>query len=146
MNSLHLSAAGERETVIKPVFSAPPEVVFGAFTKPDLVTQWLLGPPGWTMPVCQIDLMVGGAFRFVWRSPDGDEMGMGGVYREVTLPEGAYRTHRVVRRRLDRRSFCVIRTVARTPSHVEPAFRPRPRRQRRHDTVRSSARSPAARR
>jgi uncharacterized protein YndB with AHSA1/START domain len=39
------------------------------------------------MPVCEIDLKVGGAYRFVWRGPDGTEMGMGGVYREIVVPE-----------------------------------------------------------
>src|SRR5262249_54348419 len=49
--------------------------------------QWLLGPPGWTMPVCEIDLRVGGSFRYVWRNQDGREMGMRGVYREIKPPE-----------------------------------------------------------
>jgi uncharacterized protein YndB with AHSA1/START domain len=47
----------------------------------------MLGPPGWTMPVCEIDLRVGGAFRYVWRDQDGNDMGMGGVYREIVPPE-----------------------------------------------------------
>ncbi|MFY9582881.1 MAG: SRPBCC domain-containing protein [Candidatus Acidiferrales bacterium] len=45
-------------------------MVFDALTKPELVKQWLLGPPGWSMPVCEIDLRVGGAYRFLWRGPD----------------------------------------------------------------------------
>ena len=69
------------------VFAAPRRLVFDAWTKPELVRRWLLGPPGWTMPVCEIDLRVGGAYRFVWRGPDGTEMGMGGVHREITVPE-----------------------------------------------------------
>ena len=43
--------------------------------------------PGWTMPVCEIDLRVGGKYRHVWRNTDGREMGMGGVYREIAPPE-----------------------------------------------------------
>src|SRR5882762_7861832 len=61
--------------------------VFDAFTKPELVKRWLLGPPGWTMPVCEIDLRVGGAYRYVWRHADGREMGMGGIYREIVPQE-----------------------------------------------------------
>src|SRR5205085_2038734 len=69
-------------------FDAPRRVVWDAHTKPELVKRWLLGPPGWSMPVCQIDLHVGGKYRYVWRhDADGREMGLGGTYREVAAPE-----------------------------------------------------------
>jgi uncharacterized protein YndB with AHSA1/START domain len=68
-------------------FAAPPDLVFLAHTKPELVRRWLLGPPGWTMPVCEIDLRVDGRYRYVWRDPDGNEMGMGGVFQEIVPPE-----------------------------------------------------------
>jgi len=69
-------------------FDAPRTLVFNALTKPELVQRWLLGPPGWSMPVCEIDLKVGGAFRYVWRrDADGTDMGMGGVFREIVPPE-----------------------------------------------------------
>ncbi|MDQ3315459.1 MAG: SRPBCC family protein [Verrucomicrobiota bacterium] len=68
------------------VFDAPRDLVFDALTKPDLVKRWLLGPPGWSMPVCEIDLKVGGKYRYVWRNEDGREMGMGGTYREIVRP------------------------------------------------------------
>jgi uncharacterized protein YndB with AHSA1/START domain len=84
---LQLVARGEREIVITRVFNAPRELVFEAYTKPELLRRWLLGPDGWTMPVCDIDLRVGGAYRFVWRNAEGREMGMGGVYREIVRPE-----------------------------------------------------------
>jgi uncharacterized protein YndB with AHSA1/START domain len=62
--------------------------VFDAYTKPELVKRWLLGPDGWSMPVCKIDLRAGGRYRYVWKSDsDGSEMGIGGVYREVVVPE-----------------------------------------------------------
>jgi uncharacterized protein YndB with AHSA1/START domain len=58
---------------------APRRLVFDALTKPELVKKWLLGPPGRSMPVCEIDLRVGGTYRYVWRkNADGTEMGMGG--------------------------------------------------------------------
>ena len=79
--------SGEREIVMTRVFNAPRDLVFDALTKPELVKRWLLGPPGWSMPVCQIDLKVGGSYRYVWRNEDGREMGMGGKYKEIVRPE-----------------------------------------------------------
>jgi len=67
--------------------NAPRNLVFEAFTRPDLVRQWLLGPEGWSMPVCEIDLRVGGRYRYVWRHAKGQEMGMSGIYREIVAPE-----------------------------------------------------------
>ena len=86
--NLKLTTRGEREIVMTREFNAPRRLLFDAFTKPELVRQWLLGPPGWSMPVCEIDLKVGGKYRYVWRQDsDGTEMGMGGVYREIVAPE-----------------------------------------------------------
>jgi uncharacterized protein YndB with AHSA1/START domain len=84
---LILTTPTDREIVMTRVFDAPRRLVFDALTKPELVRKWLLGPPGWTMPVCEIDLRVGGAYRYVWRHENGNEMGMGGVYREIARPE-----------------------------------------------------------
>jgi uncharacterized protein YndB with AHSA1/START domain len=67
-------------------FKAPRALVFDAWTKPELVTRWLLGPPGWSMPVCEMDLRVGGKFRWRWRSADGAEFGFTGVFREIVRP------------------------------------------------------------
>jgi uncharacterized protein YndB with AHSA1/START domain len=86
--NLKVAARGEREIVMTRVFDAPRRLVFDACTKPELVRQWLLGPEGWSMPVCEIDLRVGGRYRYVWRRDrDGTEMGMGGVFREIVPPE-----------------------------------------------------------
>jgi uncharacterized protein YndB with AHSA1/START domain len=86
-NTLKVIAQGDREIVITRAFDAPRQFVWDAHTKPELVRRWLLGPPGWTMPVCEIDLRVGGTYRYVWRNQDGTEMGMGGVFREIAPPE-----------------------------------------------------------
>jgi uncharacterized protein YndB with AHSA1/START domain len=87
-NTLKVAARGEREIAMTRVFDAPRRLVFDALTKPELVKQWLLGPPGWSMPVSEIDLSVGGAYRYVWRrDSDGTEMGVRGVYREVARHE-----------------------------------------------------------
>jgi uncharacterized protein YndB with AHSA1/START domain len=86
--NLKLTTQGDREIVMTREFNAPRRLVFDAFTKPELVKQWLLGPPGWSMPVCEIDLKVGGSYRYVWRQDsDGSEMGMGGVFREIVPQE-----------------------------------------------------------
>jgi uncharacterized protein YndB with AHSA1/START domain len=84
---LTIATPGDREIVITRAFDAPRQLVFDAYTKPELVRRWLLGPSGWTMPVCEIDLRVGGKFRYLWRKDAGTEMGMGGVYREIAPPE-----------------------------------------------------------
>jgi uncharacterized protein YndB with AHSA1/START domain len=86
-NALKLEARGDREIVMTRSFNAPRHLVFDAFSKPELVRQWLLGPPGWSMPVCEIDFRVGGHYRYVWRHEGGNEMGMGGVYQEIVAPE-----------------------------------------------------------
>jgi uncharacterized protein YndB with AHSA1/START domain len=85
--NLKVTTPSDREIAMTRVFDAPRHLVFGALTTPELVKQWLLGPPGWTMPVCEMDLRVGGAYRFLWRGADGAEMGTRGVFREIAPPE-----------------------------------------------------------
>jgi uncharacterized protein YndB with AHSA1/START domain len=85
--TLKVEARGDREIVMTRVFDAPRRLVFDAFTKPELLKRWLTGPPGWTFVVCEIDLRVGGALRYLWRGPAGEEMGMRGVFREISPPE-----------------------------------------------------------
>lgn len=85
--TLKLTTRGDREIVMTRVFDAPRSLVFDAMTKPELLKRWLTGAPGWSMVVCEVDLRVGGAYRWAWRGPDGTEMGMGGVHREIIRPE-----------------------------------------------------------
>ncbi len=89
--TLKVTTPTDRQIAMTRVFDAPRRLVFDALTKPELVKQWLLGPPGWSMPVCEIDLKVGGAFRYVWQR-GATEMGMGGVYREIVPPERVVHT------------------------------------------------------
>ena len=77
----------ECETQVTRAFTAPRHLVFAAFTTPELVSRWMLGPAGFTMPVCEIDLRPGGKFRYVWRKPSGVEMGVSGQFVEVVPPE-----------------------------------------------------------
>src|SRR3989442_94476 len=79
--TLKVTTPTDREIAMTRVFDAPRRLVFDALTKPELLNRWFFGPPGWSLVVCEIDLKVGGAYRFVWRGPDGTEMGMRGVYR-----------------------------------------------------------------
>ena len=81
-----VTTPNDREIEIVRDFHASCQLVFDAFTKPELVRRWLLGPPGWTMPVCEIDLRVGGAYRYVWRNDGEKGMGMGGLFRYVLAP------------------------------------------------------------
>ena len=95
MEALKLTTPSDREIAMTRVFDAPRKLVFDAHTKPDLVRQWLLGPPGWSMQVCEMDVRVGGKYRWVWRHDrDGTTMGMGGVYREIVKPERLVVTER----------------------------------------------------
>ena len=86
--SFRLSKPTDRTIQVERDFGAAREMVFDAFTKPEWVRRWLLGPGGWTMPVCEIDLRVGGRYRYVWRNEaSGMQMGMGGEFLEVVAAE-----------------------------------------------------------
>jgi uncharacterized protein YndB with AHSA1/START domain len=85
--TLEITTPSEREIAMTRAFDAPRSLVFDAWTRPELLKRWLGVRGGWTFAVCEVDLRVGGAYRFVWRGPKGNEMGMGGVYREIVRPE-----------------------------------------------------------
>jgi uncharacterized protein YndB with AHSA1/START domain len=84
---LQVSLPSDREILITRSFNAPRRLVFDAHTKPELLRRWLSGPDGWAWVVCEVDLREGGAYRWVWRGPDGVEMGIHGVHREIVVPE-----------------------------------------------------------
>jgi len=87
-DTLQVTTPSEREIAMTRVFDAPRRLVFDALTKPELVKRWLGVRGGWSMTVCEIDLRVGGTFRYVWRKDSkGIEMGMRGVYREIAPSE-----------------------------------------------------------
>lgn len=85
--SLKVSALNDREILMTRLFDAPRDLVFDAFTKPHLIKRWLIGPEGWSLPVCEVDLKVGGSLRYVWRHTNGTDMGMSGTFREIRRPE-----------------------------------------------------------
>jgi uncharacterized protein YndB with AHSA1/START domain len=77
----------DRDVVVVREFDAPRTLVFEAWTKPKLLQRWLLGPPGWTMPVCEIDARPGGKFKWRWRNVEsGAEFGFSGEFHEVVKP------------------------------------------------------------
>jgi uncharacterized protein YndB with AHSA1/START domain len=85
-NKSTVSLPNDLDVVVIRDFDAPRDIVFDAWTKPEIVSRWLLGPPGWTMPVCEIDLRVGGKFRWRWRNDEGAEFGFTGEFREIVRP------------------------------------------------------------
>jgi uncharacterized protein YndB with AHSA1/START domain len=94
-HQLEVTTPTDREIVMTRGFNAPRELVFDAFTKPEIVKRWLLAPEGWSLAVCDIDLRVGGAFRYVWRNgADGQEFVVSGVYTEITRPARVVHTER----------------------------------------------------
>lgn len=92
--TLRVTTPSDREIAMTRVFDAPRRMVFDALTKPELLKQWFGTHHGWELVVCEMDLREGGAYRYVWRGPDGSEWGMQGVYREVVSPERIVQTER----------------------------------------------------
>ncbi len=82
---LTVTTPSDREVQLTRLFNAPPALVYEAHTRPELVKRWLgVGyVDGWSLAVCEIDLRVGGAYRYLWRGPNGAEMGMRGILREL---------------------------------------------------------------
>jgi uncharacterized protein YndB with AHSA1/START domain len=89
-----VTTPSDREIEITRDFAAPRSLVFDCYTRPELLKRWLTGPDGWSLVICHNDLTVGGAFHWVWRGPGGQDMGMGGHYREIVRPERIVRTER----------------------------------------------------
>ncbi|HYP08598.1 MAG TPA: SRPBCC family protein [Bryobacteraceae bacterium] len=87
MRALTVELFGDCEIVMTRDFNAPRHLVYQALTEPDLVKRWLFGPDGWSMDVCEIDLRVGGKYRYGWRHQNGKTMAMGGEFQEISAPE-----------------------------------------------------------
>jgi uncharacterized protein YndB with AHSA1/START domain len=83
---LVVTAPTDREIVLTRSFDAPRRLVFAAWTQPELLRRWF-GARRWRLVECEIDLRVGGAWRFVSAGPGGERMGQGGVYRLVAPPD-----------------------------------------------------------
>jgi uncharacterized protein YndB with AHSA1/START domain len=84
IDKAQVTLPSEREVKVTRSFKAPRALVYRAYTEPQLVQRWLLGPPGWSMPVCDMDVRVGGRYRWRWRNDqDGSEFGFTGTFHEV---------------------------------------------------------------
>ena len=86
-HTTQVSTPSDTEILISRRFDAPRRLVFACLKEPDYIRQWLLGPEGWTMPVCEVDFRVGGKYRYEWANADGRRMGMGGTFCEIVAPE-----------------------------------------------------------
>jgi len=86
MSKMTLTTEGERHILVTRRFAAPPEAVYRAHTEPALIQKWLLGPDGWTMPVCQIDPRPGGAFRYEWSNGQGAGFHITGEFEVLERP------------------------------------------------------------
>ena len=91
--ALQLAFPSDRETLITRSFAAPRTLVFAAMTQPEHVRQWY-GLRDHTMKVCEIDLRVGGKWRYVVQMPDGNEYAFSGEYLEIVPPERLVSTER----------------------------------------------------
>jgi uncharacterized protein YndB with AHSA1/START domain len=84
---LQVTLPSDREVRVVRSFNAPRQLVWDAHTKPALIQKWMLGPPGWSMPVCEMDVREGGKYRWRWRSDeDGKEFGFFGEFKQVNAP------------------------------------------------------------
>ena len=86
MNKMTLKTEGDRYIVVTRHFAAPPEAVYRAHTEPALVQKWLLGPEGWTMPVCQLDPRPGGKVRYEWANSTGQGFYLTAEFIELEPP------------------------------------------------------------
>jgi uncharacterized protein YndB with AHSA1/START domain len=83
MSKLILKAEGDRYVIVTRRFAAPPEAVYRAHTVPELIQRWLLGPDGWTMPVCVCDARPGGKIRYEWSNGKGEGFHLTGEFVEL---------------------------------------------------------------
>ena len=112
MSKLTLMTEGDTHVIVTRHFAAPPEAVFRAHTDPALVQRWLLGPEGWTMPVCQLDARAGGQFRYEWTNGKGQGFHITGELIALEPPRRIVHVERM---------FLPDRTP---DNHVETKFEP----------------------
>lgn len=84
MKPAEVSTPSDTEVLVKRSFEAPVNLVWRAYMEPDLMRRWCSGMPGWSMPTCEMDMRVGGQYRWRWRSDEGgQEFGFTGEVLEV---------------------------------------------------------------
>ena len=82
-----VTTPNDTDIVIVRGFDAPRQLVWRAHTEPKLVKKWMMGPPGWTLSTCEMDVRVGGKFRNVFTQPGQPGIEVRGTFREVKAPE-----------------------------------------------------------
>ena len=83
MSKLTLKTDGDKCVVVTRRFTAPPEAVYRAHTEPKLVQKWMLGPEGWTMPVCICEAKPQGKIRYEWANGKGGRFYLTGEFVEL---------------------------------------------------------------
>lgn len=84
MKPAEASLPSDTEVLVKRSFDAPVKLVWRAYMEPDLMRRWCSGLPGWSMPVCEMDMRVGGKYRWRWRNDEnGQEFGFIGEVLEL---------------------------------------------------------------
>ncbi len=83
MSKMRIKTEGDRYVVVTRRFAAPPEAVYRAHTDPSLVQKWMLGPEGWTMPVCLNEARAGGKIRYEWTNGKGGGFYLTGEFLEL---------------------------------------------------------------
>src|SRR5690606_19831799 len=79
-HELIVTTPSKSTVAVERTFDAPARLVWAAHTQPEYIKQWLLGPDGWDMPVCEVDLRVGGSYRWEWSHADEPGFGFTGTY------------------------------------------------------------------
>lgn len=98
MNALRLSVTtpSDLEILMQRSFRAPRRFVWDAMTRPEWLRRWLFSPEGWSMTECEMDVRVGGKFRWAWSGPDGQAaLAIWGEHREVVPPHRIVHTERM---------------------------------------------------
>ena len=83
MNKMTLKTEGDTHIVVTRRFAASPEAVYRAHIDPKLIQKWMLGPEGWTMPVCINEAKPGGKIRYEWKNDKGDGFYLTGEFLEL---------------------------------------------------------------
>jgi uncharacterized protein YndB with AHSA1/START domain len=90
MSKLSLKTEGDTHVVVTRRFAAAPDAVYRAHMEPALIQQWMLGPDGWTMPVCINEAKPGGKIRYEWSDGKGKGFYLTGEFVKLEPP------HRIV--------------------------------------------------
>ena len=87
MSKLTMKTEGDKHIIVTRHFNAPPEAVYRAHLDPKIIPQWMLGPEGWTMPVCVNEARPGGKIRYEWANAKGGGFYLTGEFLELEPPK-----------------------------------------------------------